>query len=475
MIRLTAQNLLMAAVFIMAGIFLYSCKSLAMEGHQIHVHIKGMQDTEAYLAYHFGNRQYLTDTTHVDQEGHAVFAGPERLAPGLYLIVLDDHRNFEVLIDRIQHFSIHIDPDDFVGSARFEDSPQNEAFYEYLNFLTKKNKERQALDQELRDIGLSPARHQEVREALENMDNTVREKQDDIIGRDPDALLARILLAQRDPELPDPPMRPDGQMDTDAMYQIYKEKFFNNIDFSDERLLHTPVYHSRLRIFFNNVLIQHPDSVILEADRVLDKARANREMFKYTVWFITNNAEASQVMGMDKLYAHMLENYYLSGEVDWIEEDRLARLQQRLDELKPLLIGEVAPNIKIYDPDAEPVVLHDIEADFLVLYFWDSECVFCREAAPKLKEAHNQLRDKGVKVFAINTETDSSKWLRAIEGYPQDWIHGHDIHNESDLLDKYAIYGIPMIFILDSEKRILAKGIGVEHVAQFIRQKMSGR
>ncbi len=471
----TTRNVLKTITLLMASLIMFSCKSIAKEGHQIHIHIKGIQDTETYLAYHFGNRQYLKDTTYVDQEGYTVFEGPERLTPGLYLVVLDDHSNFEVLIDRNQHFSIHIDPDDFVGTARFEGSLQNTAFYDYLNFLSEKNKERQELDQELRDMGLSPARHQEVREAIEAMDKTVREKQDHIINRDPDALLAHILLAQRDPELPDPPTRPDGQRDTEAMYQIYKEKFFDNIDFSDERLLHTPVYHNRLRIYFNNVLIQHPDSIIREADRVLDKSRANREMFKYTVWFITNNAESSQMMGMDKLYVHMLENYYLSGEVDWIEEDRLERLKQRLEEMKPLLMGEVAPNISIYDPDGEPVVLHDIEAEYLVLYFWDSECVFCREATPKLKEAYNQLRDRGVQVFAVNTEKDTGKWLQAIADYPQDWIHGHDIHNKSEFRDKYAIYAIPMIFILDSEKRILAKGIGAEYVAQFLRQEMSVR
>lgn len=473
--KYTTRNVLKTITLLMASLIMFSCKSIAKEGHQIHIHIKGIQDTETYLAYHFGNRQYLKDTTYVDQEGYTVFEGPERLTPGLYLVVLDDHSNFEVLIDRNQHFSIHIDPDDFVGTARFEGSLQNTAFYDYLNFLSEKNKERQELDQELRDMGLSPARHQEVREAIEAMDKTVREKQDHIINRDPDALLAHILLAQRDPELPDPPTRPDGQRDTEAMYQIYKEKFFDNIDFSDERLLHTPVYHNRLRIYFNNVLIQHPDSIIREADRVLDKSRANREMFKYTVWFITNNAESSQMMGMDKLYVHMLENYYLSGEVDWIEEDRLERLKQRLEEMKPLLMGEVAPNISIYDPDGEPVVLHDIEAEYLVLYFWDSECVFCREATPKLKEAYNQLRDRGVQVFAVNTEKDTGKWLQAIADYPQDWIHGHDIHNKSEFRDKYAIYAIPMIFILDSEKRILAKGIGAEYVAQFLRQEMSVR
>ncbi len=445
------------------------------EGHQIIIRLLGKQDTECYLAYHYGNRQFIKDTAFVNQQGQAVFEGSERLTPGLYLIVLDDNKNFELIIDRNQHFSVYANPDDLAGSLSFEGSPANDALYDYLVFLSEKTQERQALEQEMSAASTRPERQMELQEIIHGMERSVREKQDEIIDGDPDGLFAHILSAQRDPELPDPPLLPDGRQDTDAMYQIYKEKFFNNIDFSDERLLHTPVYHSRLRIFFNNVLIQHPDSIIREADRLLDKARANREVFKYTVSFIATNAESSQLMGMDKVFVHMIENYYLKEAADWISEDRIEMLKQRIEEMKPLLSGSKAPNIRIQGPDGENVELHDIEADYLVLYFWDSECAFCKQAIPELVAAHKNLKAKGVEIFAVNIETDTDRWLRAITDYPDDWIHGHDIANESDFRDTYSIYAIPLIFILDREKKILAKDIGAENVEPFIRQIMRSR
>ncbi len=455
--------------------FLFYGLVAANDGHQVTVNIKGQSSSEYFLAYHFGNRQYIKDTAQVNLAGQAIFTGPERLTPGLYLIVMEDDRNFEVIIDRNQFFTVSVDPDDFVGSATFENSPDNDAFYGYIRFLGKKGRERQALETELNNAETRPERQAEIRQALALMDDEVHQKQEELISDDPDALLSLIIRAQRDPELPDPPTLPDGTIDRQKMYQIYKKHFFDNIDFSDDRILQTPVFHSRLRIYFNNVLMQHPDSIIVEADRVLDMTRSNKEMFKYTVWFITNNAESSPMMGMDAVFVHMVENYYMTGEVDWIEEERLQRIITRAMEMKPLLLGKVAPDIQVYDPEGNPVVLHDVEADYLIVYFWDSECGFCRQATPVLKEAYRNLQGEGIKVFSVNTETDQQKWLNVISGYELDWIHGNDVRNRSGFRDKYNIFAIPQFFILDKDKKILAKDISVEHIENFIRHQMQLR
>ncbi len=444
-----------------------------IDGHRIEINLEGMQDTEVYLAYHFGNRQYLRDTAYVNSEGYALFKGKETLPPGMYIIVLEDHSNFEVIVDQgEQDFTIYADPADLSGTARFEGSESNRKFYAYLRFFSEKNSLRRLLEQELRSDEAGPQRQAEIRAELERLDSEVRAEQDRIIENSPGALLSKILLAQRDADLPEPPLDEYGQADTDRMYMEYKERFFDNIDFSDPSLLYTPVYHSRLRIFFNNVLIQHPDSLIREADRIIDKARANREVIRYTVWFITNNAESSQVMGMDKLFVHMVDNYYLTDEVDWVEEERLERLREMVEDIRPLTMGNTAPEFTITGREGESISLHEIDAEYLILYFWDSECAFCREAMPLVREASERLAGQGVRVFAVNTENDRLRWQRALEEYPSAWIHA----NDTEILDTYNIYAIPKIFILDSEKRIIAKDIGAENIEDFLRQHIaSGR
>ncbi len=447
--------------------------AIADPGHHISIRIHNYDGQEIYLAYHYGNRQYLADTAYADTDENFIFSGTEPLVPGMYLVVLEDDRNFEVIIDANQLFDITADADDLVGSATFTNSADNELFYDYIHFLGKKSRQRSALEMELNQPGTSSQRQLDIQQELAAMDEVVMNKQNEIIDTDPDALLSRIILAQRDPELPEPPVLPDGTMNREKMYQIYKSRFFDNIDFADDRILQTPVYHARLRIFFNNVLIQHPDTIIAEADRVLEKANANREMFKYTLWFITNNVESSQILGMDKVFVHLIENYYMTDAVDWIEAERLERIINRAMEMKPLLMGNVAPDFEINDPEGNLISMHTIDAEYLVLYFWDAECAFCKQATASLKQSWDLLSEMGVRIFAVNIEKDKQKWLESIAAYEHDWIHGNDIHKRSDFLDVYNIYAIPQIYILDRDKKILAKDIGAENVARFLNEYIS--
>ena len=464
MLKLLALTLFWAAVFIPAK---------ADEPYRIIIHLKGISDSECYLAYHLGNRQYLLDTAYVDQQGMATFTGQDALNPGVYLVVLADQRNFEILIDQNQQFTIYTDPEDFVGAAEFAGSPDNEAFYHYLLFIREKGQRRSQIQSQLNNPQTTPHDRTSLGEELQKLDMVVREKQDEIIQAFGNGLLAQILRGQRDPELPEPPVGEDGLSDREAMYQIYKSKYFDNIDFGDGRILRTPVYHSRLRIFFNNVIIQHPDSIIYEADRLLTKTLANKDMFQYTLWYITNFAEASQIMGMDKVFVHMIENYYLTNLVDWVDDEGKNRLRQRAETLKPLLLGNRAPNLLLFDQDGKPVTMHDISANYLVLYFWDSECAFCRQAAPKLVEAHESLKEFGVKFMAINTEMSSQRWKNSLETYPADWIHVNDPENRSKFRELYDIYSIPTIFILDGNKRIVAKNLPADSVEAFLRQALN--
>ncbi len=458
-------------IFLLFFILSQGCGQ-AKQGHHISIRLEGLSNTECYLAYHFGNRQYLKDTARVDQNGLAVFQGAEAQPPGIYILVLPDQRNFELIIDSHQHFSMEVDPDDVIGSATFEGSPGNKAFYFYLGTLREKSMQRQTWQREMNDPDTPPDRLDTLQHKLETADKKVGSIQDSLIARDPDALLSKVFLAQRDPELPGMPLTLNGVQDRERMHRLLTWHYFDNIDFADERLLRTPVYHSRLRVFFNNVLMQHPDTVIAEADRVLEKARANEEVFRYTLWFLTNHTEVSQVMGMDGVFVHLVDEYYLKGEAPWVDEATLLRLEQRAGNLRTLLLGKEAPDVTLYDTAGDPVSLHQVEADYLIVYFWDSECFYCREATPLVREAHQRLSDKGVKVLAVNTETDSSKWKEAIKDHPSAWIHVNDTRNISGFRDAYDIYAIPTIFILDARKRILAKQIGASHIENFIRQHM---
>ncbi len=449
-----------------------SC-AVADNGYRISIKIEGTIEGDVLLAYHFGDRQFLKDTARLEQAGLFVFEGQQRLDPGMYLVVLPGQKFFEVIVDKNQHFGITTKIDEFIEKTTFERSPDNEAFYEYLRFISQKSNEMSGIRQELAAESLGEARRIELNGAIKKINDAVSERQREYIERFPIGLFSRVLLAQQEPELPEAPLGPDGTPDQLFLYQLYKEKFWDNIDFKDDRLLRTPVYQNRLRTFFSNVVVQIPDSVIVQADKLIEKARANPEMFKYTVWFITNHFERSQIMGHDAVFVHMIETYYMTGQTPWVEAENLRRITERAMKLKPLLIGKVAPDIIMFRPNMSRVPLHSIKANFIVLYFWDSECSHCRRITPELRTLSERLKPQGVEVFAVNTEADAEIWLKAVESYGlASWINVNDPANLSEFREKYDLFATPVIYLLDKNKRIIAKRVTVEQVNDIIQHEM---
>lgn len=465
------MNILKSLFTSIIGIFIISCV-FADKGHHIKVRVDGVQDTTALLAYHFGNRQYIQDTVDIDSQGRFAFTGEERLDPGMYMIVMPGQVYFEVIVDKDQYFSVETKMDDFVNSMKFTDSPVNEAFYGYMRFLGTKNERSSPLRAVMQNPDATEQERSRAREELDQIDKLVKAEQQRIINEVEGSLFASILLAQQESPMPEAPLREDGTPDNAFMYRTFLDNFWKNVDFSDDRLLRTPIFHAKLDQYFSRLVIQMPDSIIAEADRIVDRARAHPEVFKYTVFYITNTFERSQIMGMDAVFVHMVENYYMTGEADWVTSEQLERITERAMALKPILIGKIAPDITMFLPDRSTLRLHEVEAGFTVLYFWDSECGHCKRQTPLLKEFYERMNPRGVEIFAVNTEADRDKWLEYVNKNELSWIQVNDPANRSGFRDKYDIWATPLLFLLDKKKQIIAKRLTVEQLEEIINHEL---
>ena len=105
------------------------------QGHHIEISLINNTDSQIYLAYHYGDKQFVKDTLPVSREGKVIVAGDVPLEGGVYLVVLPSMRYFEILIDKDQHFSVEVDINDFLGSMKYAGSAENEAFLSYQKYL----------------------------------------------------------------------------------------------------------------------------------------------------------------------------------------------------------------------------------------------------------------------------------------------------------------------------------------------------
>src|SRR5690606_14533349 len=121
--------------------------------------------------------------------------------------------------------------------------------------------------------------------------------------------------------------------------------------------LQTPLYDNKLKEYFEKLVIPIPDSVIAESDRILAKNKKGTEMFKYTLWWLTRHAETSKIMGMDKVFVYLVNNYFRKGDAFWLDREGLAKYIERAEKIMPNLIENMASDIRIKDQNDQPVSL----------------------------------------------------------------------------------------------------------------------
>lgn len=410
-------------------------------GHEIQVQIQGISDTSLILAHRFGDKFYTDDTIRLDQNGRGVFAGPKELDPGMYQLVLPDKSFFDFFIDQNQNFSIQSKAGQLLEHSKAIGESMNQLFFEWQRaHLNLRNTPamKEVWDTTLLAAGLS--------------------------------LVGKFLTSLRPFEIPEQLLNKEGFKDNQlAQYHYYKDHFFDQTDLSDSRLLKTPVILNKLSQFFTKVAPPHPDSLALYCDWVLAKAAPSPEVFQYTLQFLLNHFSEPQLMGTDAVYVHLAEKYYLNGRADWIDADNLKQITNRVNELKPLLIGRLAPRIKgLQTPDNKPVDPFEENHKWSVLYFWEPNCGHCKKATPELFALYPYIKSIGGEVYAINTRLDLIAWNDFIAEHELSWVNLYSPDHTREILENYQAWTTPLVYILDSKKQIIAKDLAVSQVKEYM-------
>lgn len=139
---------------------------------------------------------------------------------------------------------------------------------------------------------------------------------------------------------------------------------------------------------------------------------------------------------------------------------------------KNLSIGVKAPNFTWEeDKDGSTVSksLHTVEgAQKYVVAFWSSACSHCLQEMPKLHTFIKNLNEDAVQVIAIGLEDAPYDWKNRIHDYPKftnvlglgKW--------ENEIGNTYAVDATPSFFLLDKDKKIIAKPHTTEELLKLL-------
>lgn len=452
--------------------------SFAKDAYNISITIKGSPNTKYYLGYYFGDKQYLRDSAVTDKIGKMVFKGEKPIEGGVYLIATEQKGLLFDFILSEKVFSLETDISDVIQNMKIKGSPENDVFFTYTRFTSKVGKEASELDEKLKKAREKndTSETRKLQDKYRQISIELADYRKSVLTQHPTTLLAKIFKMMTEIDVPEAPKNPDGSpIDSSFQYHYYYNHFFDNFDFSDERIVRTPVFHGKFENFMLKLTPQVPDSIIKSADIVLKKAEAGKENFKYCLFWITNHYETSSYMGMDKVFVHMVDQYYAKGKAFWIDETLLFKMKDRADQLRNNLLGNKGPNLTMLDTNHVYHSLYNVKANYTILVFYDANCGKCKEEMPKLKALYEEFNKKPsingklfLDVYGVSLTPDSKDWQKYLREQHFKWLNLYDPNNESNFRKLYDIYSTPVIYLLDENKKILAKRLNIEQIKEFI-------
>lgn len=442
--------------------------SKAPDSYRIAGQIKGLKDSTCILAHWYGATQYIPkDTAKVSKDGRLVFEGKNKLPRGLYLIVTPKQRYFEMIIAEEQSFSFETDTTSFIRKMKIKGSKENELFYGYQQQMGKYVDESRAIEaqKKLRNDSASTAMFDKQRADLAKEAQAYRVK---FLQDNEGTFTVKLLKASAEVEIPQAPKASNGRPDSLWTFNYYKAHYWDGLDLTDDGFLRTPIFQNKLERYVKELTVQTADSLIKEADFLTEKAKANKDMMLYIVYYFTSQYEHPKILGTDAVFIHMAEKFYLTGIMPLSDEAAREKVRERISILKPLLNGRVLPAPTVSDTLQRPIDFMKIQSNYLVVFLYDPDCGHCRDSTPKLKKFADTYKDKGVKVLAIAVDKKPEVWKSFIKEFNiGDWINGYDFTFQTNYRQQYDVYSTPVVFVLDKDKRILARRMPVEQLEDF--------
>ncbi|MFY0626651.1 MAG: redoxin domain-containing protein [Reichenbachiella sp.] len=450
-------------------IFCVNHETLGQEkpSYNIEIEVAGLTDSIAYLGFHFGEKKYLQDTSQV-VNGRVVFQSEKDLKTGLYFLY-GKGLYLEFVVDETD-FTLKTSTTDSYGNMEVKNSPSNELFRDFQLMMVNHQNQLKEITGKLDSTSIkedSVATFNEIK--LLNERNRIDRDSMELVANE--TYVGQILkMMNLNPELRFKGDSLSVEQKRDQ-YNAYRKTYFDELNFNSEGLLRSPIFHAKLIEYVDKVTFQNPDSIIVSIDELMIKSKDNEELYRYILSVMFQRYQNPKIMGMDKVFVYLGQEYYLGGKATWADEKMLKELKDELVFHVENQIGLKAPQIYMQDTSNVQSDLYGINADYLILYFYSPTCGHCKKKTPVLKDVYDRLDGK-IEVAAVCTDTDADKWKKFIRDLDLNWLNYADMGYKSNFRTQYNVRSTPVLYVLDKDKKIIAKKLDVEQVEKFIEDQI---
>lgn len=180
------------------------------------------------------------------------------------------------------------------------------------------------------------------------------------------------------------------------------------------------------KTYFENSIAQFYAAIRLDPDRDLDF------MEKKSEWFTKNRPELSLTK----------------------------QLAEKVERFKRIALGQPAPPVELPDPDGKMVTLEDYKGSYVLLDFWASWCLPCRQENLNYVRQYEKYEDDNLEFLSISIDTNKALWQQAVQKDGIEWVTVADLKGwDGETVKAYDVNTIPANFLIDPAGKIIAKNL----------------
>jgi thiol-disulfide isomerase/thioredoxin len=205
------------------------------------------------------------------------------------------------------------------------------------------------------------------------------------------------------------------------------------------------------------------------AQDFLEKTKPGQESFEFCLnYFLKKfNKEHKENAFLS------LNDRYLKNEKAVCEPstNRFNWARERAGILRGVQIGSIAPDFNIAE---KKLNLHELHADYTLIVFWASWCPHCAEEVPRIKKNIEELQkkhqDKSLSFVFVSLDNEEKPW--------KDFLEKNELTGYVNLCEfkgwngqigkSYNVYATPSMFLLDKNKKIIAKPESAEQLINVL-------
>lgn len=429
--------------------------------------IENAEEGPVLLASFYGDRFSVLDSIDT-RSGFFYFVLPEDTPPGIFRIIYADrvdsirnqNRFVEFIFNR-ENIEIFVVSSELRPVPLFENSMENLVYSGFMEFELGYEAQLMSVYRQL-----YPIQGRVDDEAIARYNVIQRERinyMDSITQRYPDLYAVRLMNAFRAPMIP-------GDIRHRQRIDTLKECFFDQAPIDDPALLYAPVYTFKLidylSLYKEDTLTEdEQEEAYMEAvDWIMLNVSREEQLRSFVVEFLLEGFELLQMEGVQM----HLADHYLD---ETCESDVVELVLSRMEGYKKMTPGQQAPDIIMRDVNGKSFQLSELGHSFVLVLFWSSTCEGCRELLPEFYEWYLSENNYDLEVVAISIDTSVANFEYLYKQLKPSWISAHDpLGWNGKVSSDYNVYATPSLFLLDSERTILARPASLRQFHRSIKK-----